>query len=310
MHNIEIPHKNKSLSLFHINACSLNKNFDDLQHLLSCTRKTFDIIAISETRIIKNISLLNNLNLNNYSFEFTPTETSAGGTLLYIANHLSYKCRNDLNIYKKNELESTFIEIVNPKKLNIIVGVIYRHPSMDLTDFNCNYLNKLLENISKEQKSIFLLGDFNVNLLNYNEHNQTNEFLDSLASNSFIPLILQPTRITSHSNTLIDNIFSNVIDPDIISGNLTATISDHLPQFAIIPNMFGKILGNKSNIYERGWSKVKRKKIILEHFSVDREDLLKIDEINADNSTKIYLDKINMLLYTYIHLLKEQINKN
>ena len=35
MHNIEIPHKNKSLSLFHINACSLNKNFDDLQHLLT-----------------------------------------------------------------------------------------------------------------------------------------------------------------------------------------------------------------------------------------------------------------------------------
>ena len=117
--------------------------------------------------------------------------------------------------------------MVNPRKSNIIVGVIYRHPSMDLTDFNCNYFNcKLLENIFKEQKSIFLHGDFNVNLLNYNEHNQTNEFLDSLASNSFIPLILQPTRITSHSNTLIDNVFSNVIDPDIISGNLTATISD------------------------------------------------------------------------------------
>ena len=180
MHNIEIPHKNKSLSLFHINACSLNKNFDDLQHLLSCTKKNFDIIAISETRITKQVSLLNNLNLNNYSFEFTPTETSAGGTLLYIANHLSYKCCNDLNIYKKNELESTFIEIVNAKKSNIIVGVIYRHPSMDLTDFNCNYLNKQSENISKEQKSIFLLGDFNVNLLTYNEHNQATEHLDSL----------------------------------------------------------------------------------------------------------------------------------
>ena len=148
------------------------------------------------------------MNLNNYSFEFTPTETSAGGILLYIANHLSYKCRNDLNIYqKKNELESTFIEIVNPKKSNIIVGVIYRHPPMDLTDFNCNYLNKLLKNISQEQKSVFLLGNFNVNLLNYNEHNQTNEFLDSLATNSFIPLILQPTRMTSHSNTLIDKYF-------------------------------------------------------------------------------------------------------
>ena len=58
-------------------------------------------MAISETRITKQVSLSNNLNLNNYSFEFTPTETSAGGTLLYIANHLSYKCRSDLNIYKK-----------------------------------------------------------------------------------------------------------------------------------------------------------------------------------------------------------------
>ena len=100
MHKIEIPHKNKSLSLFHINTCSLNKNFDDLQHLLSCTKTKFYIIAISETRITKQVSL-SNLNLNNYSFEFTPTETSVGGAVLYNANHLPYECRNDLNIYKK-----------------------------------------------------------------------------------------------------------------------------------------------------------------------------------------------------------------
>ena len=89
--------------------------------------------------------------------------------------------------------------------------------------------------------------------MNYNEHNQTNEFLDPLDSNSFIPLILQPTRITSLTNTLIDDIFLNFIDPNIISGNLTATIIDHLPQFSIIPNMFDNISGNKSNIYEWDW---------------------------------------------------------
>ena len=71
-------------------------------------------------------------------------------------------------------------------------------------------------------------------------------------------LNLQPTRIISHSNTLIDNIFSNIIDPGIISGNLTATISDHLPQFSIIRNMFSNFPGNKSNIYERDWSKFDR----------------------------------------------------
>ena len=124
---------------------------------------------------------------------------------------------------------------------------------MDLTDFNCNYFNKLLELISKEQKSIFLIGYFNANLLNYNEHNQKNEFLDSLATNSFLPLILQPTRLTSHSNNLIAYVFSNVTDPDIISGNLTATISDHLPQFAIIPNMFCNIFmkGIRPNLIEK-----------------------------------------------------------
>ena len=74
--------------------------------------------------------------------------------------------------------------------------------------------------------------------MNYNEHNETNAFLDYLASNSFLPLILQPIRITSHFNTVIDNIFSNVIDPDIS--------------------------GNKFNIYERDWSRFDQENFILE----------------------------------------------
>ena len=61
--------------------------------------------------------------------------------------------------------------------------------------------------------------------------------------------------------SLIDNIFSNIIDPDIISANLTATISDHPPQFAIIPNMFGNTTSNKSDIYERDWSKFDEKNL-------------------------------------------------
>ena len=82
---------------------------------------------------------------------------------------------------------------------------------MDLNDFNTNYLNNLLDKVSKEKKSVSLLGDFNINLLNYNNHNPTNEFLDSLAPNSFVPYILQQTQLTSYSKTLIDNIFSNII---------------------------------------------------------------------------------------------------
>ena len=68
--------------------------------------------------------------------------------------------------------------------------------------------------------------------------------------------------------------------------------------------MFGNISGNKSNIYERDWSKFDQENFIPDYFSVDWEDLLKINELNADNLTKIYLDKINMLLDTYAPLKK------
>ena len=83
--------------------------------ILSCTKTKFDIIAISETRIAKQVSLSNNLNFNNYSFEFSPTGTSAGGTLLYIANHLPYKCRNDLNICKKMNLNLLLLKLLIQK---------------------------------------------------------------------------------------------------------------------------------------------------------------------------------------------------
>ena len=134
LHQLKISNKEKSLSFFHINSCSLNKNFEELQKLLHSTNIQFDI-----TRITKNTSVTQNIELSNYSFEHTPTESSAGGTLLYIANHLSYKTCSDLNIYKKFELESTFVEIIDPKESNIIVGTIYRHPKIDVTEFDNIY---------------------------------------------------------------------------------------------------------------------------------------------------------------------------
>ena len=121
---------------------------------------------------------------------------------------------------------------------------------MYVTDFNSNYVNNLAEKVSKEQKSVFLLGDFDISLLNYNVHNPTAEFLDSLASKSFLPFILQPARITSHSKTLIHNIFTKVILPDLLCGNIAATVSEHLSQFLIVPNIFCNPPLNKSSIYE------------------------------------------------------------
>ena len=112
---------------------------------------------------------------------------------------------------------------------------------MDLNEFNDNYVNKLLDNI-RENKTTFLLGDFNKDLLKYESQTSTNEFLDSLSSNMILPYILQPTRITGHTKTLIDNTFSNHISEEAICGNLTSTISDHLPELLITPSIFSDLL--------------------------------------------------------------------
>ena len=65
-----------------------------------------------------------------------------------------------MNIYKKFEYNSDFVEIINPKKSYFIVGTIYRHSKMDVTEFN-NILKNLLKRTNQEQKTVFLLGDFN-----------------------------------------------------------------------------------------------------------------------------------------------------
>ena len=58
-------------------------------------------MAISETRILKDTNLSKNINIYNCSVKFTPSESHAGGTLLYINNKLSYKLRQDLCIYNR-----------------------------------------------------------------------------------------------------------------------------------------------------------------------------------------------------------------
>ena len=50
----------------------------------------FDIIAISKARINENINKTSNINFNNFAFEFI-IGSSAGGTLIYVANHFSLR---------------------------------------------------------------------------------------------------------------------------------------------------------------------------------------------------------------------------
>ena len=90
-----------------------------------------------------------------------------------------------------------------------------------------------------------------------------------------------------------------MISKDIICGNITATISDHLLQFLVSPNTFANPPSNKSNVFERDWSKFDQENFILDYFDIDLSNLLNLNEKNVDLSTNNFLNAMNSLLNEY-----------
>ena len=221
-------------SVFHVNIVSLQKHIDDLKELLRLLNHPFDIIGISETKLKNGLEPIIDLELEGYKLEETSTESHFGGVALYIKNSFTYHNRNDLSISAKDIGETIFVEIDQPQSKNIIIGCFYRHHT-ELNIFNDTILKKILKKLSKnKQKTCIFLGDFNANLLALEDHEDTENFYEMLSSLSFQPLILQPSRVTPRSSTLIDNIFINELGVCSTGGNITTSISDHFPQFSFL----------------------------------------------------------------------------
>ena len=269
---------NDSFSLFHLNIASLTAHFDELNTMINLLDFDFNIIGITETRIKNNIPPTINIDIEGYSIEQTPTEASCGGALLYIANKFQYKTRPDLLLYKIKSLESIFIEILCQNQQNIVVGCIYKHPCMEIDEFISDYLTPLLEKLSSENKSIFLMGDFNINLLQCNDNDHISEYFNMLTSNNILPHITIPTRITNKSSTLIDNIFTNITSSNPTSGNLTLSVSDHLPQFFIIPDKNKKPIPKKHSIYRRNLKNINSKKLLEDFSNTNWDEIINIEK--------------------------------
>ena len=144
------PFKTKSISLFYLNICFLQKKFDNLHILLNELNINLDIIAITESSIKENVPCPINIQLPSYSMVHAPTETLVGGALLYINSRLSYKPRADLKIYTPAKLGSIFIEIICPNTSHLIIGCIYKHPVLHIDKFNSNYISPFVTQTFKE----------------------------------------------------------------------------------------------------------------------------------------------------------------
>ena len=139
-----------------------------------------------------------------------------------------------------------------------------------------------------------------MDLLKYDHHAPTNEFLDSLCPHMFLPNVTQPARVTSNSKTLINNILSNILGRDSVSRNLAATVSDRLPQFVVAFNSFSNSpSGSKPNIYERDSTNFDQENFILDYLAEDWGSVIKKEQV-----CESFLSKINFFLAKYGQLKK------
>ena len=181
----------------------MKANLDSFIAYLNTLKFKFDVIGLTETWLHKDNSDL--YNAPGYSHINLPSEYSKGGGVsILLHSRLSYKRRDELCM-SNNIIECLFVEAFIVKK--VLIGMIYRPPDTPISMFN-EHLKNVIESIKCSNIPCYLLGDFNINLLNQSSHQATSDFLDILYSGGFTPLISRPTRITENSATLIDHIYT------------------------------------------------------------------------------------------------------
>ena len=292
------PDVPSSIGFLHTNIASIYKHHDDLLITLSHLKFEFHVIALTEHKIM-NFIPIQNIEIPGYhEFIYDSSETTHGGTGLYVHKSLAYKNRNDLKLVPPHPgvFESTFIEIILPGRKKLIVGCIYRHPSSNysVNQFNNDHIEPLLQKISTENKICSLMGDFNLDLLKTRSLCDVNKFFNTLSSNFFAPYILQPTRPIS--KTLIDNIFLNAIDFPASSGNLTIQLSNHLFQFAILEGFFNALAPRKMNLRERNFKHFNEREFTETINSTNWAEILQLNRNHPNLSIENLYSQINFYL--------------
>ncbi|XP_065654753.1 uncharacterized protein LOC136081371 [Hydra vulgaris] len=130
-----------------------------------------------------------------------------GGVLFYITENLRFFIRLEMSISDDNK-EILTIELLTNSSKNILISCCYRPPSGYIESFYAFLCNDILKNSFKEKKLNYIIGDVNLNCFEYHVNNNMKKFYDDLFEYGAIPLINKPTRITSTSATLIDNIIT------------------------------------------------------------------------------------------------------
>ena len=231
-------------STYSHNIRSINGHWDDLLDIINSAKPIkFSVLAFQEVW-----SVSKNYKIPGYSkFEFLtrdkngpPNPNCGGGVGLFIDNkYKDYEILNEESVFIPNVYESIWVKIKLKNGQDKIIGNVYRPNTAPLAnlqqaiEIHNHIIDKLQNNRLHANCEIQIVSDFNVNMLNFETHGLTNEYINSLISKSFLPLITLPTRIKHLSATLIDHIWTNKVCNSYNSGIIINSLSDHFPVFYI-----------------------------------------------------------------------------
>ena len=291
------------MNFLNANIRSLSKNLDSLKECIKTLDCNFDVIGISESHLKDKPKSTDNI--DGFSIEYmNRINKDKGGVCMYISEEIKYKLRIDLS-KANSSYESCFIEIENKNK-HIIVGVVYR--SHTPIDNFIRDIEPIYKKINSEKKHVYVMGDFNIDLLKTDTHRPTHDYVELMYSCSMIPTIYKPTRITATTATCIDNILTNNEEDIIQSTIVVNNTTDHMPTILSInldvstPKPCGKAFTYKRNHCNVNINKFKQ---LLSDVKWDEF----LDNKNANEDYDKFIERFTMLYDECIPMKKCFVNR-
>ena len=255
-------------SLAHFNIRSIVKNGNEMTSLINCLKKAPDVIAISESFLDSNS--MDDFYIDNYEGHHSVRDRNKrGGVSLFVRHGIHAEINEEYSfINEEMEICTVSVKLLDN---NYTISCIYRprfkHHNVEI--FSDKLKSILQKPLFKKSKSI-ILGDFNINLLEHETHQETGAYLQMMQSLNYMPLISRPTRFPEGDQnakpSLLDHIYSNFIHQSI-AGIIHYKITDHLPVFLNIA------LPKKPSLTY---------KTQFRHFTREGKELFKRELINID----------------------------
>lgn len=279
----------KCISLLHVNCRSIVKNFDTMLTTVTIMKPQPPLIAVSEIWTTEDNEDL--FNISGYKLiAKSRIHKRGGGVGIYVSLDYNYKLRDDL-LCTDVFADTVFIELIPD---NVVIGCVYKPPDGDVTQFTA-YFDTVLTKINKEKKTCYIAGDFNIDLIKFDVHTPTTDFVNCIFSHAFMPTVNKPTRVTEYTATLIDNIITNVNLSNSLSAIIYADVSEHFPVF-LQTALTIEPIAKPQFVYRRNFSDIAKNRFLdmLQHVDWSQyTDVQALDDNSYDSFIDNFVDVFN-----------------